>query len=238
MPTSQASISFTHRKQAITLGLSNFLTNKELEEAVNHWVEHYKDKPTFAIQRFVQDIVQTYHLESQKREITQNLITNLNHTLLVDKAKEFEHTDDAAKQATDQQPVFHAEQNSEEVTISEDVLEIFSRYYYLEAFHSIYTNLISYLPEAEKTIFFKQAISSVKKNKILKKHKDAIINLYHQGTLPESYDDMTDVLSEILNHLSFEMTKSYGAHLADEWLLESIKAARAQYTDEIVDELI
>ena len=85
MPTSKASLSLAVRKQAITSGLSIFLNGDDLNSAVDHWVQNYRDKPTFAIQRFVQDVVQTYQLENQRREITQNLITKLNKTVLTEK---------------------------------------------------------------------------------------------------------------------------------------------------------
>ena len=236
MTTSKTPLSFTHRKQAIMLGLSAFLTGNDLEAATTYWVQHYKDKPTFAIQHFVQDIVTIYHLESQRRDITQKLITCLNKTVLSDKVEEVIET--SIPSANSQHPVLNAQLLTEEVDTSEDILDIFSEYYYLEAFISIYNQLLDCLPETEKADFFNQAISSIKKNKILKKHKATITHLYRHGTLSELYDDMPDVLSEILNHLSFEMAKQYGAHLADEWLLESVQVAREQHTDEVIDALI
>ena len=243
MPTSKASLSLAVRKQAITSGLSIFLNGDDLKSAVDHWVQNYRDKPTFAIQRFVQDVVQTYQLENQRREITQNLITKLNKTVLTEKIIATEVDESHSATFTDTHngallPTKPSEAITDNNRRKEVLEEMVPKFHYLEAFISIYTQFLGHLPKAEKSIFLKKALPSIKKNKILKNHKEVITDLYLNEVLPEVYEEAPEVLTEIINHLSFEMTKKYGAKLADDWLLQSVRSARMQHSDEIIDSLI
>ena len=66
--------SLNHRRRAIFEGLSAFLSEPELTQAVSHWENRYADQPSLALQRYVTDICQAYTIAEKRSTVLRSLI--------------------------------------------------------------------------------------------------------------------------------------------------------------------
>ena len=62
------------KRQAIARGLRQYLTAPALERELNYWEDAYGDKPTFVLNRFVNDICSTEHLRELRKEILRHVL--------------------------------------------------------------------------------------------------------------------------------------------------------------------
>ena len=70
----QENLSLTQKRAAIERGLSTHFANSKMSSVMKHWEENYGAKPSFVLNRFIQDICDTEELKQSRREILKQVI--------------------------------------------------------------------------------------------------------------------------------------------------------------------
>ncbi len=65
------------KKQAIERGLSHYLQGTVLERVLNYWEQEYGDKPSFVLNRFMNDICNTDELRVQRKEMLKQVLCEM-----------------------------------------------------------------------------------------------------------------------------------------------------------------
>jgi hypothetical protein len=65
------------KKQAIERGLSHYLQGTVLERVLNYWEQEYGDKPSFVLNRFMNDICNTDELRLQRKEMLKQVLCEM-----------------------------------------------------------------------------------------------------------------------------------------------------------------
>jgi hypothetical protein len=71
------SLEISKKRQAIERALGQFLPESILERVLNYWEQEYGEKPTFVLNRFVNDICNTADLQNQRKEMLRNVLQEL-----------------------------------------------------------------------------------------------------------------------------------------------------------------
>ncbi|MAX54252.1 MAG: hypothetical protein CL537_01830 [Alcanivoracaceae bacterium] len=62
------------RRRAIVTGLTPYMNETLLMEAVSHWQQHYADRPRFSLQGFVSDLCGLFDLAERRHQIHMSLV--------------------------------------------------------------------------------------------------------------------------------------------------------------------
>ena len=65
------------KKQAIERGLSHYLQGTVLERVLSYWEQEYGDKPSFVLNRFMNDICNTDELRVQRKEMLKQVLCEM-----------------------------------------------------------------------------------------------------------------------------------------------------------------
>ncbi len=65
------------KKQAIERGLSHYLQGTVLERVLNYWEQEYGDKPSFVLNRFMNDICNTDELRVHRKEMLKQVLCEM-----------------------------------------------------------------------------------------------------------------------------------------------------------------
>lgn len=65
------------KKQAIERGLSHYLQGTVLERVLNYWEQEYGDKPSFVLNRFMNDICNTDELRLHRKEMLKQVLCEM-----------------------------------------------------------------------------------------------------------------------------------------------------------------
>lgn len=65
------------KKQAIERGLSHYLQGTVLERVLNYWEQEYGDKPSFVLNRFMNDICNTDELRIHRKEMLKQVLCEM-----------------------------------------------------------------------------------------------------------------------------------------------------------------
>lgn len=67
-----------NRRRAIYTGLKPYLSRPLLEQALEHWEQHYARSPRFALQRFVREVCELADLRERRSDLHLNLVQAMN----------------------------------------------------------------------------------------------------------------------------------------------------------------
>ncbi|CAB1217761.1 hypothetical protein [Acinetobacter bouvetii] len=70
-------LSVMQKKQAIERGLSHFMQGTVLERVLKYWEQEYGDKPSFVLNRFLNDICNTEELRFYRKDMLKQLISEM-----------------------------------------------------------------------------------------------------------------------------------------------------------------
>lgn len=70
-------LDLSKKREAIERALGHFLPESVLERVLHYWETEYGEKPTFVLNRFVNDICNTADLQSQRKEMLRNVLQEL-----------------------------------------------------------------------------------------------------------------------------------------------------------------
>ncbi|MEP5231966.1 MAG: hypothetical protein ABJQ78_11070 [Alloalcanivorax sp.] len=66
--------SVQRRRRAIVTGLTPYMNEPVLLEAVSHWQQHYAERPSFSLQGFVSDLCRLFDLGERRHHIHMSLV--------------------------------------------------------------------------------------------------------------------------------------------------------------------
>ena len=66
------------KRQVIEIGLLSFLHGERLERALSYWEQHYCFEPSYALNRFLNDICQSDDLKPMRRNMLKSLFVEIN----------------------------------------------------------------------------------------------------------------------------------------------------------------
>lgn len=67
-------LTLDQKKQALAKGLSPFLQGNVLERVLQYWEQHYGNQPSFALNRFLQEICTTDELRLHRKEMLREVL--------------------------------------------------------------------------------------------------------------------------------------------------------------------
>lgn len=66
--------SVQRRRRAIVTGLTPYMNEPVLLEAVSHWQQHYAERPSFSLQGFVSDLCRLFDMDERRHHIHMSLV--------------------------------------------------------------------------------------------------------------------------------------------------------------------
>lgn len=66
--------SVQRRRRAVITGLTPYMNEPVLREAISHWQQHYSQRPSFSLQGFVSDLCRLFDLNERRHHIHMSLV--------------------------------------------------------------------------------------------------------------------------------------------------------------------
>lgn len=80
------------KKQVIEIGLLSYLHGDELDQALQYWEENYSYEPSYALNRFLNDICKTEHLKPLRRDMLKSIFVEINFLEKIEDIRNNIHT--------------------------------------------------------------------------------------------------------------------------------------------------
>lgn len=105
MSRAPISQSVQRRRRAIVTGLTPYMNEPVLLEAVSHWQQHYAERPSFSLQGFVSDLCRLFDMGERRHHIHMSLVQAMT---LSDSELAADPVADSHEHHTEAQPCAHA----------------------------------------------------------------------------------------------------------------------------------